>query len=125
MGFKMIDLATGEEEVLASKSGKGPAVGKYHVNVTGVDEIVRRIEASLDAAEFIFVDEIGKMELFSGRFEKFIERLFTLEKPVVAVVHRNLVSRYRNKGRVFVLRRDNFENARESILDELRPATKD
>lgn len=123
VGFKMIDLATGAEEVLASTSGKGPTVAKYHVNVEGIDEMVRRIEASIDAAHFIFVDEIGKMELFSSSFEKFIEHVFTLDKPVIAVVHRNLVSRYGNKGKVFVLRRDNFEEVRQSILAELRRAT--
>src|SRR5215510_13063001 len=61
-GFKMIDLASGQEEILASTSGSGPKVGKYHVNVDGVDRIVEQIQASLDTADFIFIDEIGKME---------------------------------------------------------------
>ena len=116
----MIDLASGEEEILASTSGKGPAVGKYHVNVVGIDEIVRRIEASLDSADFIFIDEIGKMELLSRNFEAFIEHVFSLDKPTVAVVHRNFVPRYRDKGQVFVLTRENFEQVRHSILVELK-----
>jgi nucleoside-triphosphatase len=122
-GFKMIDLASGEEEILASTSGSGPAVGKYHVNVAGVDEIVQRIEASLDSADFVFIDEIGKMELFSKNFSRFIEQVFSLDKPVVAVVHRNFVSRYRSKGSVFVLTRNSFEQVRNSILVELTAAT--
>jgi len=122
-GFKMIDLASGEEEILASTSGSGPAVGKYHVNVAGVDEIVQRIEASLDSADFVFIDEIGKMELFSKNFSRFIEQVFSLDKPVVAVVHRNFVSRYRSKGSVFVLTRNSFEQVRNSILAELTAAT--
>jgi nucleoside-triphosphatase len=120
VGFKMIDLASGEVEVLASTSGKGPKVGKYHVNVAGVDEFVRKIESSLDTAQFIFIDEIGKMELFSKRFEEFVDHVFSLDKPIVAVVHRSLVSRYRDQGQLFVLRRDNFEEVRESILAELK-----
>ena len=119
----MIDLASGEEEILASTSGSGPAVGKYHVNVAGVDEIVQRIEASLDSADFVFIDEIGKMELFSKNFSRFIEQVFSLDKPVVAVVHRNFVSRYRSKGSVFVLTRNSFEQVRNSILVELTAAT--
>jgi nucleoside-triphosphatase THEP1 len=122
VGFKMIDLASGEEEILASTSGKGPTVGKYHVNVAGVDEMVRKIESSLDTAEFIFIDEIGKMELFSKRFEEFVDHVFSLDKPVVAVVHRSLVSRYSDKGRVFVLTRDNFEEVRKSIFAALKAA---
>src|SRR5215831_12150634 len=55
-GFKMIDLASGEEEILASTSGAGPSVGKYHVNVAGIDDIVGRIGASVETADFVFID---------------------------------------------------------------------
>src|SRR5262245_61926834 len=54
VGFKMIDLASGDEDVLASTSGKGPIVGKYHVNVDAIDRIVAKIELSLPSARFIF-----------------------------------------------------------------------
>lgn len=122
-GFKMVDLASGDERVLASVSGKGPRVGKYHVNVKGIDEIIQRIEPSLEQSDCVFIDEIGKMELFSKNFETFVGRVFTLDKPVVAAVHRNLVSRYRSKGKLFVLTRDNFEQTLDSILVEIkRPA---
>jgi nucleoside-triphosphatase len=120
VGFKIIDLTTGEEELLASTSGKGPAVGKYHVNLAAIEKTVRRVEASLDASDFIFLDEIGKMELLSKSFEELVERVFSLAQPVIAVVHRNFVSRYKNKGRLFVLKRDNFEEVRNSILGELK-----
>jgi nucleoside-triphosphatase len=122
VGFKMIDLSSGEEEVLASAPGTGPTVGKYHVNVAGIDQIVPRIEASLDTADFVFIDEIGKMELLSKHFEAFIDHVFSLDKPIVAVVHRNFVSRYRSRGRVFVVTRNNFEQVRNSILAELTAA---
>ena len=120
-GFKMIDLASGEEEILASTSGKGPRVSKYHVNVTGVDEIVRKIEVSLGDAQFVFIDEIGKMELFSKRFEDFIDHVFSLDKPLIAVVHRSLLPRYRNRGLIFELTRNNFEQVRQTILAKLKP----
>src|SRR5262245_27135618 len=74
-GFKIIDLASGESRILASSSGDGPMVGKYHVNVAGIDAIVEMIEESLEAADFVFVDEIGKMELFSEKFRKFVDEV--------------------------------------------------
>jgi nucleoside-triphosphatase len=120
VGFKMIDLASGEEEVLASTSGKGPMVGKYHVNVEAIDRMIAKIELSLPAASFIFIDEIGKMELFSNRFKKFVDCAFLLEKPLIAVVHRSLVAEYRSKGRLFSLTRENFEDVRTSILSEIK-----
>src|SRR5438094_7687160 len=86
VGFKMIDLASGEEERLASTSGKGPMVGKYHVDVDAIEKIVTRVEESLGSARFIFIDEIGKMELLLERFEQFVDEVFSLNKPVIAVV---------------------------------------
>jgi nucleoside-triphosphatase len=120
VGFKMIDLATGDEEMLASTSGKGPTVGKYHVNVQAIDRIVGKIESSLKSARFIFIDEIGKMELFSDRFRQLVDRAFSAEKPVIAVVHRSLVHEYRNKGRLFTLTRNNFDEVRTAILTEMQ-----
>lgn len=119
LGFKMIDLATGDERILASTSGKGPTVGKYHVNLSALDEMVAVIEGSIPMADFIFIDEIGKMELLSKTFERFVEQVFSLDKPVIAVVHRNFVSRYRGKGKLFTLTRTNFEEVRRSILSIL------
>jgi nucleoside-triphosphatase len=120
VGFKMIDLASGKEEVLASTSGKGPTVGKYHVNVDAIDTMVKDIEPSLPSARFIFIDEIGKMELFSSRFKEFVDRVFLSDKPLIAVVHRTLVPEYRDRGRLFTLTRENFEEVRSSILSELK-----
>ena len=120
VGFKMIDLATGEEEILASTWGKGPVVGKYHVDVEAIDRIVAKIESSLASALFIFIDEIGKMELFSNRFEEFVDNVFALGKPVVAVVHRSLVRQYRDKGRLVTLTRNNFEELRARIVADLK-----
>jgi nucleoside-triphosphatase len=119
LGFRMIDLATGDEKVLASTSGNGPTVGKYRVNLSALDEMVAAIQASIPMADFIFIDEIGKMELLSETFEQFAEQVFSLDKPVIAVVHRNLVSRFRGKGKVFTLTRTNFEEVRRSILAAL------
>src|SRR5215467_5211086 len=112
VGFKMIDLATGEEEILASTSGKGPTVGKYHVDVEAIDRMVAKVESSLARARYIFIDEIGKMELFSSRFKEFVQHVFLLDKPVVAVVHRSLVSRYCDRGILFTVTRNNFEEVR-------------
>jgi nucleoside-triphosphatase THEP1 len=115
-GFKIIDLATGEEDVLAGTSGTGPALGKYRVNVEAIDRMVVRIESSLDAADFIFIDEVGRMELFSKEFQDFVEHVFSLHKPVVAVIHRSLVPRYQKKGNLFTVNRRNFEEVRQAIL---------
>jgi len=119
VGFKMIDLATGDEETLASTSGSGPTVGKYRVDVEAIGRMVAKIESLLASARFIFIDEIGKMELFSNRFQELVDRVFSLHKPVVAVLHRKLVRQYKDKGRLFTLTRGNFEEIHSEILAEL------
>lgn len=118
-GFKMVDLASGDEAVLASISGKGPAVSKYRVDIEAVDAMVEKIEESLDRADYVFIDEVGKMELFSKKFEAFVEHVFSLDKPVVAVVHRTLVPRYRRKGLLFTVTRETFDEVLRAILGEL------
>jgi len=120
VGFKMIDLATGEEDMLASTSGKGPIIGKYHVDVQAIDRMVVKVESSLASAGVIFIDEIGRMELFSNRFKEFADRVFSLGKPVIAVVHRSLVREYENKGPLFTLTRKNFDDVQAAILAELK-----
>jgi len=120
VGFKIIDLATREEEMLASTSGKGPVIGKYHVDVQAIDRIVAKVESSLASARVIFIDEIGRMELFSNRFKEFADRVFSLNKPVIAVVHRSLVREYENKGRLFTVTRSNFHDVHMAILAELK-----
>jgi nucleoside-triphosphatase len=120
VGFKMVDLATGDEVILASNSGKGPRIGNYHVDVEAIDRIVAKIELSLPSARFVFIDEIGKMELLSNRFNEFLHHVFSLDKPIMAVVHRNLVRKYENKGRLFNLTRGDFEEVRAEILAEIK-----
>jgi nucleoside-triphosphatase THEP1 len=58
--------------------------------------------------------------MFSNRFKKFVDRVFLLDKPLIAIVHRNLVPEYRDKGKLFSLTRDNFDKIRTSILSELQ-----
>ena len=89
-----------------------------------IDRIVQAVEASLKNAEYIFIDEIGKMELLSTRFKRFVDDVFTRNKPVIATVHRHLVARYRNEGQVFLLTRDNFEQIRNAIQAELNTSEK-
>ena len=62
----------------------------------------------------------GTRSMFSERFAEFVDHVFSLEKPVVAVIHRSLVSRYRTEGRIFEVSRDNFDEIRQTILKELK-----
>ena len=59
-------------------------VGRYGVDVDALDEIAERALALDDTADVYLVDEIGKMECFSGSFRSAMRMLLDSGRPVVA-----------------------------------------
>ena len=115
IGFKVIDLYSGKEGVLASSEREtGPRVGRYRVNVQGFEEVAL---PALDYAErecdLVCIDEIGRMELFSQAFRRKIEELFRTEKPILAVVHRYYIGTYGRWGTLLTVTRENREDLME------------
>lgn len=120
-GFKIIDLASGKEDILASVDIKTkPRVGKYGVNIEGIDNIVDLFLESFETTDYIFWDEIGKMELYSTKFKKVSEEILKSNKYVVAVVHRNLVNRYKEMGEIIWVEREKIDQIKKYILDKLK-----
>ncbi|MFQ5816012.1 MAG: NTPase, partial [Candidatus Hydrothermarchaeaceae archaeon] len=88
MGFKLIDVATGREGVLAHVSGRGPEVGKYKVNLRDLEDIgAGSIERAIQKGMLVVIDEIGPMELHSRRFIDTVERAFESELDILATIH--------------------------------------
>lgn len=87
VGFR-IETFSGESGILAHTAGKSrPCVGKYRVDVPTFERIgVDGLENALAEADVIFIDEIGKMELFSRRFREVLVRVLDSAKTVVATV---------------------------------------
>jgi nucleoside-triphosphatase len=70
---------------LAIKShGGAPRVGSYRVMVKNIDEVA--VPALLDDADFIVIDEIGKMECASPRFKEAVLQAFAGRGRVVATI---------------------------------------
>ncbi len=121
-GFKIIDLVSGEEETLASvRFQEGPRVGRYGINVVGVDRIVDLFLNSLPKADCVFLDEIGKMEMYSQKFRHLSGTLFRSGKIVIAVVHRGLVDRFKDKGELIRVDRAKFDRIKAHILEKVVP----
>jgi nucleoside-triphosphatase THEP1 len=70
LGFKIIDIGLKKEGILAHLNLKsGPRVSKYRVNMNDLEKIgVNAIKYAIANCDFIIIDEIGKMELFSKDF---------------------------------------------------------
>ncbi|AKB12413.1 nucleoside-triphosphatase [Methanosarcina thermophila] len=120
-GFSIKDLATGKTGLLASIRGKGPRVGKYHVNLKDLERIgANALRNALDC-DLIVIDEVGPMELKSEAFVSAVEAVLESNKPVLAVLHRSsshqLAQRMRKEFEVFTVDEENRDELPEKIIN--------
>jgi len=88
LGFEAVTL-NGRRQTLAHVEFRGRhRVSRYGVDVAGFEtEIVPAIDPLLHPdADLIVVDEIGKMECFSARFQEAVLRALGGEVPVLGTV---------------------------------------
>ncbi len=86
VGFEMSTF-TGRKRVLAHVDiDSRHRVGRYGVDVVGLDEIAEETLAPDHATDVYLVDEIGKMECFSVRFRAAMRSLLNSGQPLVATV---------------------------------------
>ncbi len=120
-GFKIIDLASKEEEIMASLNlNRGPGVSRYRVNVKGIDFIIDKFMKSYEDSQCVIIDEIGMMEFFSRKFREAIKQVLISDKVVMATLSRKFVKKYKDKGQIFFLTRDNFDEIYNRILAKIR-----
>ena len=89
VGFEILDLTNSKHGWLAHVNQKvGPQVGKYHVNLTDLENIgAKAIIDAIEKCDAIAIDEVGPMELFSLKFKHAVEKALASQKLVLAVVH--------------------------------------
>lgn len=87
-GFTLISL-DGTKGLLAHQGIRSPyRVGKYGVDVRGLDDFLDLIPWHDPSARLVLIDEIGKMECLSDKFRKIVSGLFDSEKRVIATIAR-------------------------------------
>ncbi len=122
IGFKIVDIFTGEEAWLARKGyGTGPRIGKYIVNVNGAGKLgVKALTTALEGADVIAIDEIGPMELLINDLKRMFIKVLKSDKHTIVVHHRRLsdstfltlLSNYRR----YVVTRENRQQLYYEIL---------
>jgi len=125
-GFEILDLQTGRKGWLAHvDQTAGPQIGKYHVNIGGLDNIgVEAILRALEGLDVVFVDEIGLMELFSLRLREAITKVVEGQKLAVCTVHWKmrdaLIGNVTNREdtEVFTVTKENRDRLAEVINDK-------
>lgn len=92
VGFEVMDLSTGQRGWLAHTSqSDGPAVGRYHVNLTDLSVVgAGSIIDAVHNADILAIDEIGPMELLSSAFSSALLQAVECSKPVLGTIHYRL-----------------------------------
>ena len=124
IGFKLISLSEKKEGFLAKKDFPSPfRVGRYGVNIEDLDDIgCSAIEKGLQSGKVIFIDEIGKMELFSAKFRKILlDALDSPQKVLASIMerHNDFADSIKRRPDVKLihLQRGNFEQVFRQIKD--------
>lgn len=90
VGFMVQDLLTKEEGILAHEDSKSDVrFLTYGVNMDMLDNIgVMAIERSIDTADVIVIDEVGKLEVESSNFVEVVKDALEADKPLLLTLHK-------------------------------------
>jgi nucleoside-triphosphatase len=119
-GFELISLE-GKRGLLSHKEIRSPyKVGQYKVDLIGFEEFLGSISFFSPSTRLIIIDEIGKMECLSLRFQEILKEILDSEKSVIATIAlkgSGLIAeiKERNDVKLFEITKKN----RDSLLKEI------
>ncbi|MFW9833081.1 MAG: NTPase [Candidatus Thorarchaeota archaeon] len=89
IGFS-IETLSGERGILAHVNQKvGPKVSRYRVNVEDIESImIPELQRARDLGQFIIIDEIAKMEIFSRKFVDEVLRCLDTRRVIGTIQER-------------------------------------
>ena len=124
-GFEIVDIRSGESKILAHvDQEKGPKVSKYRVNVSNVDYMsLGSISQALEDQDFVVVDEIAPMEIYSEEFKKQVQKALDSKKPLLAVIHQRASSGFignvkkRDDVKIFEVNRETRDLLPEKLTE--------
>lgn len=86
IGFSLIGL-DGTESILSHIGLVSPyRVGRYKVDVEGFEKFLDHFDLLNSPSSIVIIDEIGKMECFSQKFQEIITQLLDGEKKLIATI---------------------------------------
>jgi nucleoside-triphosphatase len=125
-GFKVIDIKTGKEGILASIEIRPHMVSKYGVDVAELDRIaLPAIEAGIKTKDStIVVDEIGQMEMHSEKFKKVVLKALDTKRVLATISmksHDPFIENIKSRSdvKLIYLTRVNYERLEKEIKEEL------
>jgi len=87
VGFAITNLK-GETKTFAHvKFRSNYRVGKYRIDLAVLEQIgIKAIEEGISKKQLIIIDEIGKMELYSDKFQKAVIKALDSKSPVLGTI---------------------------------------
>ena len=127
VGFEIYDYSSGRQGWLAHiNQNVGPQVGKYRVNIQDLESIgAQAIIEATQKCKIIAIDEIGPMELYSGKFKQAVGLAFESQKLVLAIVHAKATdslvtsAKQREDAEIFTVTGSNRDTLHEEITKAL------
>jgi nucleoside-triphosphatase len=120
-GFNLVGL-DGQKSLLAHVNlSSAYKVGKYRVDVQGFEWFLEQIKLNEAAGGLIIIDEIGKMECLSAKFQELIRQLFEADIQIIATISLKgggLIKelKIRSDVEIFELTRNNRDKVFKDIL---------
>jgi len=87
-GFSLVSLDGRRATLSHTDIASQDRVGKYGVDVAAFEDFLDHIAFFKPDVGLIIIDEIGKMECISDKFNRFIKMVLEQERPVVAAISR-------------------------------------
>ena len=125
IGFDIIDIFSVDRSPLARVGDFKTKykLGKYSIYI---DEFENYLETTLllekKKVDLIIIDEIGKIELFSKKFQDFIKRIFSLDIAILATIGLKLKHLIKNyllnlpTVQLLNLNRQNFQTILQKVI---------
>jgi len=89
------------------------------INIDGIDRITEKFLENLKDFDIIVIDELGVMELKSENFKKMLDQVLKSSQPKLIILNRHLVKFYEKYGEVIEMKRENANEIKKKLLDQL------
>ncbi|MFX1571422.1 MAG: NTPase [Promethearchaeota archaeon] len=125
IGFDIKDIYSQEYRKLARIGNYDTKykVGKYSVFVEELEEMISKLELiEFNEINLLVIDEIGKMELYSKKFQNFIRNIFSSDVTILATIGLKLKHPVKNfildlpNVSIFNLNHQNFQEIYQKIV---------
>jgi len=119
-GFSLVSLDGKRATLSHTDIASRDRVGKYGVDIAAFEDFLDHIAFFNPNIGVIIIDEIGKMECISDKFNKLLKTILEQERPVIAAISRKgegIIEEIKKRADVelFVM----TQNNRNSLLPEI------